>query len=61
MTTKQIAAKVLQIAVQLRGRLDCRFLAKHLNITADELNAALDLLGNKIIRIRGVGQSIQAA
>ena len=30
MTTKQLATKILQIAIQLQGRCDCRFLAKHL-------------------------------
>lgn len=61
MTTQQIATKVLNLAVQLRGRLDCRFLAKHLGVSADEMNAAIDLLGKKIIRVRGVGHCIQAA
>ncbi len=59
--TKQISTKVLQIAVQNAGRLDCRLIARYLGVSADELNAALDLLGDKIIRVRGVGQCIQLA
>lgn len=62
MTTKQIATKVLNLALQNDGyRIDTRWLARHLGITADQLNAALDFLGKKIIRVRGVGGHITAA
>lgn len=62
MTTKQIATKVLNIALQNDGyRIDTRWLAKHLGVSADQLSAALDLLGNKIIRVRGVASHIAAA
>lgn len=61
MTTAQLATEILSIARELRGRLDCRFLAKHLNVSADELNAAIALLGKKIINVRGAGHCIQAA
>lgn len=62
MTTKQIATKVLNIAHENDGyRIDTRWLAKHLGITIDQLVAAFDLLGNKIIRVRGVAGHITAA
>lgn len=62
MTTKQTATRVLQIVTENSGyRVQLRWLAGHLKVTAEELSAALDLLGRKIIRVRGAGAYIVAA
>ena len=62
MTTKQIATKVLNIAIENAGyRIQNRWLANRLNISAAQLSAALDHLGNQIVRVRGVAGYICAA
>lgn len=62
MTTKQIATQILSIAIENDGyRVSTRWIAGHLNLSAEQISEALDLLGKKIIRVRGVGAFIQAA
>jgi len=51
----KLTTQILKVAKANAGyRIDTRWLAKHLNVTADQLNTALDLLGHRIVRVRGV-------
>jgi hypothetical protein len=57
MTTKQIAKQILEILAQT-GSASTSYLIGRFG---DQTTAALDLLGNKIIRVRGSSATVYAA